>query len=145
MLKRAEIKEVLVGRLQRGDDLLEVLTGLCKTLNLRLGKIQGIGAVERARLGFYDQGSKEYGYREFDLPMEILSLTGNISLLNGEPMLHAHITLGTEDGQAFGGHLAPGTRVFAFEYTIEVMEGAELHRCTDDPTGLLLWDRGCKS
>lgn len=45
-------------------------------------------------------------------------------------------------GTTFGGHLAPGTLVFACECVIQVLEGPQLVRRWDEQTGLPLWDMG---
>ena len=39
-----------------------------------------------------------------------------------------------------GGHLAPGTTVFAAEYVIQAFDGPEFCRGFDEVTGLPLWD-----
>jgi uncharacterized protein len=129
----------IMGRLQRGDDLLETLTAICRTEEIRLGRLEAIGAVEKARVGFYDQAAREYRYLEFDCPLEILALKGNISLRDSEPMVHAHGTFSDAEGKVFGGHLAHGTRVFACEYLIEPFSGDPLERGFDEGTGLPLW------
>jgi len=139
MLRRVRGKEVLMGRLQRGDDLLEALTALVAREGVRLGRVEALGAVEKARIGYYDQAGFVYRYLEFDHDLEILALAGNVSLRDGQPMVHAHVTLGGAQGRAFGGHLASGTRVFACEFAVEVLEGGELHRGHDEATGLPLW------
>ncbi|MDW7710517.1 MAG: DNA-binding protein [Deferrisomatales bacterium] len=139
MVRRLRVREVLMGRLRRGDDLLECLTAFVRREGVRLGRVEALGAVERARVGYYDQGAFEYRYLEFDTDLEILALLGNVSLRDGEPMVHAHVTLGDAQGRAFGGHLAPGTRVFACEFAVEVLDGEELHRGHDEATGLPLW------
>jgi len=128
-----------VGRLLRGNDLLGAITERCRAAGVRLGRVEAIGAVERARVGFYDQGERAYRFLEFAEPLEILALKGNVSLRDGEVMAHLHITLGDAEGRACGGHLAPGTVVFACEYIIEAFDGAELHRGLDAATGLPLW------
>jgi len=73
--------------------------------------------------------------------MEITKLTGNVSLKDGQPMVHAHITLADEQGQAFGGHLAEGTRIFACEVIIEAYAGDIFERTWDETTGLSLWEK----
>jgi uncharacterized protein len=40
--------------------------------------------------------------------VEVLVLTGDITLDNGEPMVHAHVVVGKSDGTADGGHLKEG-------------------------------------
>lgn len=129
----------VMGRLAHGKDLLEELTSVAAELGVRLGRVEAIGAVRRARLGFYNQEEREYGFFEIDRPMEIASLVGNVSLKEGKPMVHAHVTLADDGGAAVGGHLAPGTIVFACEFVMEVLEGEEFARSRDDATGLPLW------
>jgi len=131
---------LFVGRFEAGQDLLAELTEFCKKENIRLGVFNLIGAVRNAKLGYYDQQHKQYtGCVEFNNKLEITSCTGNISLKDGEIMAHAHITLADFDGKAFGGHLMPGTEIFAAEYFIQELTGAELHRGKDEITGLPLW------
>ena len=73
--------------------------------------------------------------------MEIVSMYGNISLKNGKPFVHAHVVLSDKKGNARGGHLLPGSSVFACELTIEEFEGPELIRGFDERTGLTLWPK----
>ncbi len=141
MLVKGTVRRVIVGRLQRGEDLLGSLTRICREQGVRLGRVEAIGAVEGARLGFYHQDSQQYEFHTLERPLEILALVGNVSLRDGEPMVHAHVTLSDAEGKAIGGHLAEGTRVFACEFAIEVLEGGELHRGHDEATGLPLWTR----
>jgi len=139
VVKRVRTKDLLMGRLQRGDDLLEALTAAVQREGVRLGRVEALGAVEKARVGYYNQTTFAYEYLDLDRDLEILALVGNVSLRDGQPMVHAHVTLGDGQGRAFGGHLAPGTRVFACEFTVEVLEGGEFHRGHDEATGLPLW------
>ena len=73
--------------------------------------------------------------------MEITNLKGNISVKDGNPFVHAHITLADKSGKCYGGHLAPGTVVFACEFLIEALDGPVFERCLDEKTGLPLWTR----
>jgi predicted DNA-binding protein with PD1-like motif len=130
----------IIGRLAKGDDLLAALEGLAQEHNVTLGEVTAIGAVSQARVGFYNQTERQYHYLDLDQPQEILSLTGNLSIKDGKPMVHAHITLSDHEGRAFGGHLAPGTLVFACEFAIlEHVSDIALVRQMDEPTGLFLW------
>ncbi len=131
---------LLMGRLPKGCDLLAELTRICQDNRITLGEVRAIGAVERAKIGYYDMQSREYQWLELDQELEILSLVGNVSLKDGEVFVHAHITLGDDKGRAFGGHLAEGTKVFACEYAIqEYKSSTRLQRLWDEPTGLYLW------
>ncbi len=144
ILKKAKPGEIIIGRLNHGDDLLEEITGICRSEDIRLGRVEALGAVQKARLGYYDQGMREYRFFTLDTHLEITKLVGNISIKDGDPFVHAHITLADEAGNAFGGHLAPGTVVFACEFVIQSFEGPPLVRDFDEVTGLALWPETCE-
>jgi hypothetical protein len=129
-----------MGRLRHGADLLEELTALCREKDVRLGRVEALGAVQKARLGYYNQETRTYQFFELNRSLEITKLVGNISLKDGEPMVHAHVTLADEEGHAYGGHLAPGTQVFACEFVLQVFDGPNLERTFDAETDLHLWD-----
>ena len=130
----------IMGRLAKGEDLLAALENCTREHGITLGEVKAIGAVSQARVGYYNQTERQYYYLDLAQPLEILALTGNISLRDGKPMIHAHITLGNNEGQAFGGHLAEGTLVFACEFIIQEYQSATpLVRQMDEPTGLFLW------
>ena len=40
-----------------------------------------------------------------DEQVELLSLIGDVTLKDGEPLVHAHAVIGKKDGTAHGGHL----------------------------------------
>jgi uncharacterized protein len=138
-VKKMKPKEIFMGRLSHGGDLLEELNDFCRKENIRLGRIEALGAVRKARLGFYDQQKREYQYFVIDQPLEITKLIGNVSVKDGNPFVHAHVTLSDKEGKAYGGHLAPGSVVFACEFILETLEGPALERGFDEPTGLSLW------
>jgi hypothetical protein len=130
----------IMGRLAKGEDLLAGLSKVVREEGITLGEVRAIGAVSQARVGYYHQTERRYYWLDLERPLEIASLIGNISLKDGEPMVHAHVTLSDGEGRAFGGHLAEGTLVFACEFTIqEYQPVTPLVRQMDDPTGLFLW------
>ncbi|MFA5097312.1 MAG: PPC domain-containing DNA-binding protein [Candidatus Margulisiibacteriota bacterium] len=131
---------LFIGRFESGENLLEALTSFCKKENIRLGVFNVIGAVRNVKLGYYEQSTKKYtDCASIDKKLEISNCTGNISLKDGEILVHAHITLADFEGKAFGGHLMPGTEIFAAEYFIQELTGGELNRVKDEKTGLPLW------
>ena len=132
--------QVFMGKLTHGADLLEELTNICLREKIRLGRIEALGAVQKARLGFYHQKTRSYQSFAMDRSLEITKLIGNISLKDGKPIVHAHITLADKDGVAYGGHLMPGTIIFACEFILQVFEGPVFERGLDLETGLPLWD-----
>lgn len=138
--KEYTVKGTFVGRIPYGADLLNSLTEFVSEKGIKLGKLQMIGAVKKAVVGFYDSKKEKYKKVVFEKPMEVLCLTGNVSLKDGQPFIHAHITLGDEEGRSFGGHLMEGTVVFAAEYVIDELEGEYIERKFDNVTKLALWE-----
>lgn len=72
------------------------------------GSFTAIGAMKRTCLAFFDVEAKEYRDREIDEQAEVLALVGNVAMHEGEPIVHAHITLGRSDYSVLGGHLRYG-------------------------------------
>ncbi|MBF0368333.1 MAG: DNA-binding protein [Magnetococcales bacterium] len=132
-------EKTYMGRLPYGVDLQEELNRICRVNKIKLGRVEAIGAVKKARLGYYDQSDRSYRFVEREQRLEILNLTGNVSIKDGEPFVHAHLTLGDHAGLAFGGHLMPGTIVFACEVIVQKYGGKPLERGFDEQTGLPLW------
>ena len=128
-----------MGACAHGEDLLAELTAVCAAENVHLGRVEALGAVQKARLAYYDQAAREYRHFQLDRRLEIAALVGNVSLKDGQPIVHAHVTLTDDAGRAVGGHLAPGTIVFACEFCIQTLEGPPLVRGFDETTGLPLW------
>jgi len=135
-----ENSKKVLKRLPHGADLLEELTAAARTENIRSGWLMAIGAVTAARIGYYDQGSREYTEKAIDNPMEICSCLGNISIKDNEIFVHAHITLAGKDGRVIGGHLSEGTTIFAAECCLEEVPAESLIRHYDRVTGLSLWE-----
>ena len=131
---------IIVGRLKKGDDLLGALQQICSNQKIKLGEIRALGAVKSARIGYYDQDRREYFFADFAKRLELLALIGNVSIRDGKPFIHAHATFADSQGEAFGGHLAEGTEVFACEFSIsEYLSDTAFERALDDETGLFLW------
>jgi Predicted DNA-binding protein with PD1-like DNA-binding motif len=138
MIKQFKIKRVLQGRFYKGEEIVSSIIKFLKENSIISGLISGIGAVTRAKVGYYDQSEKNYISREFNEPMEILSLKGNVSIKDGEPFPHIHIVLSKEDFSCIGGHLYEA-EVFAFEFEVIEFDGISFERAFDEDTGLFLW------
>ncbi|MDH6253788.1 putative DNA-binding protein with PD1-like motif [Chryseobacterium sp. H1D6B] len=87
------------------SSIVETLTDFVTAQNIKAGQITGIGAVSEATLRFFQPSSKQYVDKKFSEQMEISNISGNVSELEGKPLLHLHITLGRQDYTALAGHL----------------------------------------
>ncbi len=132
-----EVRRSYLLRLDYGRDLLEQLEEFLKAKRIYAAYVSGVGAVRSAEIGYYDQEKRTYVKKEINRPLEILNLSGNVSLKDEEPFLHLHIILG-KDGEVYGGHLFRA-EVFACEVFLIVLEGEIPKRGPDHQTGLHLW------
>lgn len=140
----AEEKPYLTGRtyifrLPKGKDLLESLADFCHDNQVKCGVVNVVGSVSNATVGFYDQTKKKYDKKVINEEMELLSLSGNISIQDNRPIVHAHVILSGKDYNAVGGHLFPGTKIYVCEAFIQELVGEPKVRRTDKVTKLSLW------
>lgn len=120
------------------EDLVEAIRERAEKNGINAGILLVIGALKDAVLGYYLKG--EYTYIRLDEPLEIASCMGNIALdEDGKVIVHAHIVVSNERGEAFGGHLMQNTHVDpAAELVIIEAEGLKLQRAFDAKTKLKL-------
>ncbi|HOW90392.1 MAG TPA: DNA-binding protein [Elusimicrobiales bacterium] len=144
MMVQAQEKPYLTGRsflfsIGKGEDLLQAVQQFCHHHQVRCGLITAIGAVDRATFGIYDQKAKKYLKINMEKEMEILSLSGNVSVFDDKPMVHAHIMFSDLEGKAYGGHLMAGTRVYSLEVFVQELTGEPKVRKLEKVTQLPLW------
>ncbi len=139
LFDKSKVKKVYMGRLENQDDLLEKISEFINKKKIKKGFISIVGAVSEATIGYYDQIKKEYKSKTIKKSMEIVSATGNISINNNEPFPHIHIVLADKTLNTVAGHLFPGTKIFAAEFTIIEFTGKDLIRKPDAITKLNLW------
>jgi len=131
------IGDKIVFRLEMGDRLMESAQKIAANENVKLASISGIGACSKIEMGYIDLSIKEYIFKTFEGNMEILQATGNITLKDGEPFPHIHISVANEECKAFGGHLNEATISATFEGVITIMDH-EIHREFNEDLGLAL-------
>jgi predicted DNA-binding protein with PD1-like motif len=129
----------VVARLPHGGDLLQEIGAVADAHGMGAAELRAIGALQTARLAFYDQESHEYGEFAVAAPVELVGLLGNVSRRDGATAVHAHATLAGHDGACVGGHVAPGCVIFACELILQELVGEPLEREFDEVTGLPLW------
>lgn len=141
----AEEKPYLTGRtylfkLPKGKDLLDSLADFCHDNQVKCGIVSVVGSVANATVGYYDQAKKKYDKKVINEPLELLNLTGNISIQDNRPMVHAHVTLADKDYHVIGGHLMLGTKTYVCEAYVQEIVGEPKVRRMDKVTKLSLWN-----
>jgi uncharacterized protein len=99
--------------------------------------IWGLGALKDAELGFYHLHKKDYDRKLFKEEAELISLTGNISWHNNEPIVHIHVALGDDKFQVYGGHLFDSKVAVTAEIFIQVFD-EKIERVFNPKIGLNL-------
>lgn len=123
--------------LTRGEKLIETLTSLCENENIHSGVFQAIGAIENPELGYYNIDTKEYKWQSMSKMLEIVSLTGNVSLVDSKPFLHIHCVLSDDEFKTVGGHLKEGAVGATCEIYLTNF-GIDIKREFDEEVGLKL-------
>lgn len=129
-------------RISKGEDLAEAIKKRAQEGEIKAGMFIAIGSLKEAVLGYYEKG--QYKSIQLDGPLEIASCTGNIAVdERGNVVIHAHLVVSNENGEAFGGHLMKDSFVAATaELIIIEAIGVKLQRVLDEKTQLKLWKLG---
>jgi uncharacterized protein len=121
-----------------GQEVTQGLLAFARKHGL-VGHLTGIGAISDAVLGYFDPQKKVYLRNQEKGQAELLSLTGNLALFDGQPFFHIHVALGLRDGSTRGGHLFEA-RVHPTVEVVLTTYSKPVHRKIDLDSGLPLLD-----
>ena len=123
-----------------GDTFPSGLADWAELEHVGAASLTAVGALADATLGYYLLEEQRYGDIPVREQVEVLTLTGDISLRpDGGVEVHAHAVCGRRDGSTIGGHV----RQARVRPTLEVMvtrAPASIRRRHDDASGLALID-----
>lgn len=138
-MKCKKFGDTLVVRIDRGDEIMSAIQSACEQEHVKFGSITGLGAVDHAVVGLYRVAEHKYYSNTFDGEMELTSLIGSVTEMDGKTYLHLHANFAKADGQVIGGHLSKATVSGTGEIIIQIMDG-KMNRLPDSATGLNLFD-----
>jgi predicted DNA-binding protein with PD1-like motif len=92
-------------RLYKGEEAMSSLKQFCADNNIQSGVFHAIGAALSVEMGMHQLDKKEYLFKKFDEPLEIVGITGNIALFQDEAYLHAHGVFSDREMKTVGGHI----------------------------------------
>lgn len=111
-------------RVQRGEELLNVLTEFCRKEHVTLGTVSAIGALGEVTLGVFNREKFAYESVTYTGDWEIASCSGSITTKDGEPYLHIHMVVGNPvKDECHGGHLNRAVVSLTGEVIIQTLEG----------------------
>jgi len=125
--------------LRKDEKIIEKLTEFIKTENIRSGYFNAIGAVSSVELAHYNLEKKSYSSKLINRPLEIVSLMGNFTVKGEEIIVHAHIVVGTNQMELYGGHLKEATVAATLEVIFNEFKEV-INKEYDKDTGLNLME-----
>ena len=126
-------------RFDPGETLPEALVELARTQGWRTASLQGLGAVHKVVLAYYDLQVRQYLKFPVEGIVELVSLTGNLSSVDGVPTWHLHAAVADRTGALKGGHLVALEVAITLECWIHPADRTVTRRL-DERSGLNLLD-----
>jgi predicted DNA-binding protein with PD1-like motif len=109
---------------ESGEPVMETLKRWLADNTISSGAFTAIGGLRQVTLKYFNTTTRRYEEREINEQLEVLHLTGTVGQLNGEPFVHAHITVGTREYQTYGGHFGDGIVSPTLELVLSRVGGA---------------------
>jgi predicted DNA-binding protein with PD1-like motif len=156
-MKSIKSETGIIAKLERGEELIATLTDFCAKEGIQNAVFQGIGAVEKVQIGYYDLGKREYFFRKESGVFEVASMQGNVALVYpeetrgvdgpstspraGKPFIHAHAVLSRCDAslECIGAHIKEAHVAVTLEIFMTILDST-VSRKLDDSIGLKLLD-----
>ena len=124
--------------LAKGDNINKTFESFAEVKGIGCAWLNGIGALENPEIGYYSLEDKTYYRKTFKGEYELTSLIGNITLKEGKPFSHTHITFSDTEFRVFGGHLFNANITAAGEFIMQ-FGSDEINREMNAEIGLPLW------
>jgi len=138
-MKYNKVDDKIFTSIDKGELVNQSLLNVAEKEGLKSGWVNGLGAISNIEIGYWDIEEKIYVKKTFDEDYELLSLIGNVSLVDNKPFIHTHISFSDTKFKVYGGHLFDAKVIAAAEFCIFTSE-YHLHRKLNCDIGLSLWD-----
>ncbi len=136
---QTQAEKTIIAKLEPGEDILNTIMALAAEHKIQSGQVSFIGAIAKARLGYFDRATSEYQEITIDRDLEVVSGMGNIAVLDdGSVVVHAHLVVADDEGICYGGHLMKGCEVSVTIELLMTQFDGSLQRGKDEATGLNL-------
>lgn len=130
-------QNIVLLRLDKGEEVFEKLLLFASENNVTAATFNVIGASQEVVLAYYDLPKKEYLDHTLAEDLEIVSVTGNVGIMDNKPIIHAHGVFSNKKLQTYGGHIKKLVVSATCEVTLTKLDG-ELTRDFDEETGFNL-------
>ena len=122
--------------MESGENINQILTTLARTQGWTSASFSGIGAVKDVTLGYFDSKSDKYIQNNFNGEYELLSCSGNISILDGSLFAHIHAVVADAKYHTYGGHLVSSKISVTGEFFVNIFN-EKLSRVKNGSLGLI--------
>jgi predicted DNA-binding protein with PD1-like motif len=124
-------------RFMAGEKAMAALLDFCRAQGIGYAALSGLGAVSAVDLAYFNDGTLKYETHEIAEQLEVIGLTGNITIKDGAPFAHVHATFGDRNLAVKGGHVMemtvkPNLEIWLTRGTEEIV------RLPDEDSGLYL-------
>lgn len=114
--------------LEAGEPVMQTVKRWLAEHKISGGAFTAIGGLRQVTLKYFNTSTRTYEEREISEQLEVLHLIGNVGILDGQPFVHAHITVGTREYQTYGGHFGDGVVSPVLELVLTRMGGTLTRR-----------------
>jgi uncharacterized protein len=121
----------------QGDEAFSGLLEFAEKYHVASAHFTAIGALNKATLGWFDPQRKMYKKIPINGQHEVIGMSGDIALYQGNPVVHTHMVVGSPDGTTRAGHVLDAY----VSPTLEVMVTVDpiaMHKRFDPVTDLTL-------
>jgi predicted DNA-binding protein with PD1-like motif len=120
-----------------GEKAMATLLDFCRSEGIGYAALSGLGAVSGVDLAYFNDDTQKYETHPIAEQLEVIGLTGNVTIKDGAPFAHVHATFGGRDLSVRGGHIVemtvkPNLEIWVTRGTQDVV------RLPDEESGLYL-------
>lgn len=128
--------------IEKGEPVIETLIKIAKKEQFGMANFTIIGALTDVNLGYVDQKTNQYVWKEFSDQYELISADGNITwdYETKEPLIHTHISMGDHGFNTISGHLKEAKVALIGEVIINIISHKKIFKKHDPKTDLQTWD-----
>ncbi len=127
----------------QGDEAFSGLLEFAEKYRVTSAHFTAIGALNRATLGWFDPQRKMYKTIPIEGQHEVIGMSGDIALYQGNPVVHTHMVVGSPDGTTRAGHVLDAYVSPTLEVMVTV-DPVTMHKRFDPATDLTLIDPALK-
>jgi predicted DNA-binding protein with PD1-like motif len=126
-------------RIMRDEEIITALKRFCEAKGIGGAALSGIGAVKDARFGHYDLHKKKFVFTDYPGMLELVSMSGNITSVEGKPWVHVHGVFSDDENRALGGHVDSMAAAITAEIHL-IDHGTAIEKKLDEFSGLKLME-----